>query len=180
MAEEKKKTTSKRKTTSKITLDKNELSEIITNALLEYDKTKEEQKEQEYYGDKTTQGVGFKMFWKMLWNPKKYVKTKDANTLIVKHIITTIYNVFEVILYFFSALFLVASMSWLLPSLNQKIPVWTYIVYGCAAIVSLLIARVVKIMSIDVERNKDNNFLISLLALIISLVSMIIAIIALK
>ena len=47
MAEEKKKTTRKRKTTSKITLDKNELSEIITNALLEYDKKKEEKKNAE-------------------------------------------------------------------------------------------------------------------------------------
>ena len=47
MTEEKtkKKTTSKKKDSDKITLSKNELSEVITNALLEYDKKKKEQKE---------------------------------------------------------------------------------------------------------------------------------------
>lgn len=181
MAEEKKKTTRKRKKTSKITLDKNELSEIITNAMLEYDKKKEEQKVQKYYdADNKKIGVDVWMFLKMLFFPKKYVNTQDANSRIVKSILSFIYLIFRLALYLTSAILLICSISWLIPSLNQGLPAGIYVVYLCGSIVSLLIARVIKVMSLDVKRNQDNNFLISLLALIISLVSMIIAIIALK
>ena len=86
MTEEKakKKTTSKKKDSDKITLSKNELSEVITNALLEYDKKKKEQEEQEYYAKKETEKLGFRKFMKLLFFPKKNLNTKDANVDIVR------------------------------------------------------------------------------------------------
>lgn len=178
MAEEKKNTTRKRKTTSKITLDKNELSEIITNALLEYDKKKEEQKVQEYYDDRKSQGIRFGMFWKMLWHPRKYVNTQDANTNIVKNILNTIYKIFEYLFLGSCVFFFAATIPWGL--FVDAFPIaqwWVHIICFCISLTSLLISRVIRIMALDVERSKDGNFLITLLSLIISMASMIIAIV---
>ena len=178
MAEEKKKTTREKKTTNKITLDKNELSEIITNALLEYDKKKEEQKVQEYYDDKKNI-VGLKMFWKMLWNPKKYVNTQDANTNIVKNILTTTYKVFEYLFLGACLFFFAATIPWgLFVNTFPRTQWWVHFICFCISLTSLLISRVIRIMALDVERSKDGNFLITLLSLIISMTSMIIAIVA--
>lgn len=180
MAEEKKKTTRKKGSSNKVTLDKNELSEIITNALLEYDEQKAQKEEQEYYSEPKKEKCQLGMFFKMMFNTKKYVATKNSNVLVIKELIAIVYNLLGVLLYLFSGLLMLCAFSWLIPRLNQSLPFWAYIIYFIASFITFLIAKVVKIMALDVKRSKDNNFIISLFALIISIVSMIISIVALR
>ena len=87
MAEEKKKTTRKRKTTNKVTLDKNELSEIITNALLEYDKKKEEKKNAEVKAQVQSNQVEKVSTFKAILNPKKYVNEEGSNVAVLRSLI---------------------------------------------------------------------------------------------
>ena len=178
MTEEKtkKKTTSKKKDTDKITLSKNELSEVITNALLEYDKKKKEREEQEYYAEKQKESIGFKGFMRMLFKPKTYLNTKDANVDIVRGFIKGVYKLFEGLLYFVSVVLTIVLVAQCFPQI-EKYQLWVNVLCGCGIFISFLIARVVRIMAIDVERNKDKNFLIALLAIIISIISIIVAVI---
>lgn len=178
MTEEKtkKKTTSKKKYSDKITLSKKELTEAITDALLEYDKKKKEQEVQEYYAKKETEKLGFRKFMKLLFFPKKNLNTKDANVDIVRGFIKGVYKLFEGLLYFVSVVLTIVLVAQCFPQI-EKCKWWVNILYGCGIFISFLIARVVRIMAIDVERNKDKNFLIALLAIIISIISVIVAVI---
>ncbi len=117
------------------------------------------------------------MFFKMLFCPKKYVNTKGVNTTVVKGFLKSIYKIFEYIFLISSILLLLyIPLQFAIESLII-VDWWIDILYGCSALIGLLISRVLRIMALDVERSKDKNFLISLLAVIIALISMVIAIV---
>ncbi|MBQ8451658.1 MAG: hypothetical protein IJ538_02655 [Clostridia bacterium] len=175
--EEKEKKKKSRKETKQI--DEKVLTKAIVNALEEYDDKKKEREEQEYYEEQNKNGIGFKMFFKMLCCPKKYVNTQGANETVVKGFLKFIYKIFEWI-FLIGSLFLLSCVP-LQFILNVPIvPWWCDVLYCCGAVICLLISRVLRIMALDVERSKDKNFLIALLAVIIALISMVIAIVTLR
>ena len=171
--EEKEKKKKSRKETKQI--DEKVLTKAIVTALEEYDTRKKESEKQEYYKEQYNNGVEFKMFFKMLFSPKKYVNTQGANATVVKGFLKCIYKIFEYIFLISSLLLLLyIPLQFVIESL-VIVDWWIDILYGCSALVGLLISRVLRIMALDVERSKDKNFLIALLAVIIALISMVIA-----
>ncbi len=173
--EEKEKKKKSRKETKQI--DEKVLTKAIVTALEEYDTRKKESEKQEYYEEQYKNGVGFKMFFKMLFSPKKYVNTQGANATVVKGFLKCIYKIFEYIFLISSILLLLyIPLQFVLESL-AIVDWWIDVLYGCSALVGILVSRVLRIMALDVERSKDKNFLIALLAVIIALISMVIAII---
>ena len=173
--EEKQKLQKSKKETKKI--DEKVLTKAIVNALEEYDSKKKEREKQEYYEEQYKNGVGFKMFIKMLFCPKKYVNTQGANATVVKGFLKCIYKIFEYIFLISSILLLLyIPLQFVIESLGI-VDWWIDVLYGCSAFVGILVSRVLRIMALDVERSKDKNFLIALLAVIIALISMVIAII---
>ena len=173
--EEKEKKKKSRKETKQI--DEKVLTKAIVTALEEYDTRKKESEKQEYYEEQHKNGIGFKMFIKMLCCPKKYVNTQGANTTVIKGFLKFIYKIFEYIFLISSLLLLLyIPLQFAIESL-VIVDWWIDVSYVCYALVGFLISRVLRIMALDVERSKDKNFLIALLAVIIALISMVIAIV---
>lgn len=156
--------------------DEKMLTNAIVNALQEYDNKKKEKETKEYYEEKQTKKVGFGMFFKMLFCPKKYLNTDGANEAVVKGFLKVIYKIFEYV-FLVGSIFLFACLPLQFVPGIPVVPWWCDVLYCCGAVICLLISRVLRIMALDVERSRDRNFLIALLAVIIALISMVIAII---
>lgn len=172
--EEKQKIQKPKKGTKKI--DEKVLTKAIVNALEEYDKKKKESEEKEYYNEQQNKGVGAKMFFKMLFCPKKHVNTQEANTTVVKGFLKVIYKIFEYV-FLVGSIFLLACLPLQFVPSIPVVPWCCDVLYACGACISFLISRVLRIMALDVERSKDKNFLIALLAVIIAMISIVIAIV---
>lgn len=177
MTEEKtkKKTTSKKKVSDKITLSKKELTEAITDALFEYDKKKKEQeenKEDVVVNQKLKRGEVVKA----IFNPKDYINEEGVNASVIRGLIKGAYTILQII-FVVAALFFAACIP-LQYFLDNVTPVEWYISVwmGVLAFMFFMISRVVAIMKLEIERTKDTNFLMTLFASIIAVVSMIIAI----
>lgn len=173
MEEKKNKQTSK---TQKQVIDEKVLTSSIVNALQEYDNKKKEKETKEYYEEKQIKKVGFGMFFKMLFCPKKYLNTDGVNEAVVKGFLKVIYKIFEYA-FLVGSIFLFACLPLQFVPSIPVVPWWCDVLYACGACILFLISQVLRIMALDVERSKDKNFLIALLAVIIALISMVIAII---
>lgn len=177
MAEEKKKTTRKKKTTDKITLDKNELSEIITNALLEYNKKKEERVKTENFEEVMTQKPSFWQTIKAIINPRKYCNEDGATIIAIKSAIKTFYQVMSwVLLAIFAYCIAIIPLQYFLPGITS-VKWYNNGWYILLAILSFLFSRVFVLLQMELEKMKDNNFLLGLFSSILAIVAIVVAII---
>ena len=190
----KKKKQSQKQNTAQKTDDifKNELSEValtrvITNALIEYDKQKEQEaqekikKEQEAFDKSLGIKAGRHKFvaaLKLLFRPKKYAKGVQANSELTKSVLKGFYKLIEWVLLLLS-IFLIACipLQFLIP--NVPIAAWYIdVLIAIWAIPIFLLSRIFRIASYEIERIKDYNYLFGLFATVTSIISVVIAIIA--
>ena len=177
MAEEKKKTTRRKKTTNRVTLDKNELSEIITNALLEYDKKKEEKKNAEVKAQVQSNQVEKVSTFKAILNPKKYVNEEGSNVAVLKSLIKGFYKILQWIFIAISVILIAyIPLQYIDPTLTPV--AWYFsVLYGFVAVLSFLISRVIIMMSLEIDRSKDTNMLLGIFSSIVAIISIVIAIV---
>jgi len=159
------------------------LTNAITNALIEYDKQKEqaikdkEKNEQEAF-EKRLGKNKFVAGLKLLFRPKKYAKNVQANLELTKTALKWFYKIIEWALFLLS-IFLIACvpLQFIIP--NVPIVEWYIdVLFVIWAIPIFLLSRIFRIASIEVERIKDYNYLFGLFATITSIVSVVIAVIA--
>ena len=177
MAEEKKKTTRKKKTTDKVTLDKNELSKIITNALLEYDKKKEERVKTENVEEVMTQKPSFWQTIKAIINPRKYCIEDGTTVMAIKGVIKTFYQILSWILLIISMLCLAIIPLQYFVSSVTPVKWYNNIWYVLISLLCFLFSRVFVLLQMELEKMKDNNFLLGLFSSILAIVAIVVAIV---
>lgn len=172
----KKKTTSKKKDSDKITLSKNELSEVITNALLEYDKKKKEQEENKEV-EKNKPKAGFWKTIKAIINPKKHVESEGSNIVVVKGLIKVFYQIIQFVLLIVAGCSLaIIPLQYCISSITPVI--WyNNIWYLLLSLLCFFYSRFFVILQMEIEKTKDHNLLFGLFSSIIAIVSIIIAIV---
>lgn len=160
-------------------IDDERITRIIVNALIEYDKKKQEDVKAEK--DKKPKGAkrNFKTILKILFRPKKYAKDMGAGTALVKIFLQALYKIVEWITLICAVLlFLIIPLQYIIQSIR---PVQWYIniFYGMAGLALLLFSRVFRIAAIEVDTIQDNNYLFGLFASVTSIISLVIALVAL-
>ncbi|MDE7265567.1 MAG: hypothetical protein K2N52_04765 [Clostridia bacterium] len=163
------------------------LTRVITNALIEYDKRKEQgkqekiKKEQEAFDKSLGIKAGKHKFFatlKLLFRPKKYAKGIQANSELTKSVLKGFYKLIEWTLLLLS-IFLIACipLQFIIP--NAPIADWYIdVIIAIWAIPIFLLSRIFRIASYEIERIKDYNYLFGLFATVTSIISVVIAIIA--
>ncbi len=171
----------------KTELSEEALARVITNALIEYDKRKEQEaqeklkKDQEVFDKSLGIKAGRHRFFatlKLLFRPKKYAKGIQANSELTKSVLKGFYKLIEWALLLLS-IFLIACipLQFIIP--NVPIADWYIdVIIAIWAIPIFLLSRIFRIASYEIERIKDYNYLFGLFATVTSIISVVIAIIA--
>lgn len=181
-------------------LSAEEMQQIITNALLAVEDTKEqratEKKEQErknfreamgYKDYSTEKGLKKsilvflnrnKMIFKLLFAPKRLIKGDDATFGLLKMTL----EIFFWLAKWATTLFAAIVIAYIpLQYIVEAIPVISIgqnVIFGIYAVVSFLLSRMFRMASIEVDKIEDRNYLFGLFASVASIVSIVIAIIA--
>jgi hypothetical protein len=177
----------KTESTSVNNVNEEMLSNAIIKALLEYDqrkereaqdKSKKEQAEiQKSLGIKEGKPKFFAAL-KLLFRPKKYAKSIQANTELTRLVLKLIYKVVEWVLLLLS-IFMIAAvpLQFIIPGapivawyIDVVIVVWAFPIF--------LLSRIFRMASYEIDRIKDYNYLFGLFATVTSIISIVIAIIA--
>lgn len=163
------------------------LSNAITKALLEYDQRKEQEAQDKATKDqseiKTSLGIkeGKPKFFaalKLLFRPKKYAKSIQANTELTRVILKLIYKFVEWVLLLLS-IFMIAAipLQFIIPDvpivawyIDVVIIIWAFPIF--------LLSRIFRMAGYEIDRIKDYNYLFGLFATVTSIISVVIAIIA--
>lgn len=163
-----------------LVVDENTLTKAITNGMLEYDKKKEEEKQDQEKIKKVRKLVkqlSFKETLKAMFFPKKYANEEGANVQAIRGVIKFIYTLIVWGLTAISVL-LIAYIPLQFCIGALKIVPWYYnIIYMVVSVLSFLISRVFAVMSVEIEKTKDNNLLLGLFASVIAIISLVIALI---
>ena len=160
-----------------------EMQQIITNALLAVEDAKEqkakEQKEQERKEWEETVGNNpIKRFFKILFLPKKYIKSDKTTFALLKVFVGMFFGLAKI----FTLLFSIAAIAYIpmqyaidaLPnmSIGQNIMLSLY------AVLSFLFSRMFRMASIEVDKIEDRSLLFGIFASVASIVSIVIAVVA--
>lgn len=163
------------------------LTRVITNALIEYDKQKEREaqenikKEQDAFDKSLGIKAGKHKFvatLKLLFRPKKYAKGIQSNSELTKSVLKGFYKLIEWTLLLLS-IFLIACipLQFIIP--NAPIAYWYIdVIIAFWAIPIFLLSRIFRIAGYEIEQIKDYNYLFGLFATVTSIISVVIAIIA--
>ena len=169
-------------------IDDERITKIIVNALAEYDRQKQKAAKEEAEKERKTAeaklGIKgnkgkFRAVLKILFRPKKYAKNMNAGVGLVRVALYTFYKLVELINLICAVLFLaVIPLQYCIPSV---VPMKWYlsVVSGVWGITLLLLSRMFRIATIEVDEVKDNNYLFGLFTAVTSIVSAIVSIIAL-
>lgn len=160
-----------------------ELQTIITNAMVEAEKEKQQkldkQQEQERSELQKVLGQkGFKRFWKILFLPKKYVKGDKATFALLKVLASSIFSLAKVLTLLFSLLAIIYIPLQFVLDFLPILPLESSITWGVLAVPLFLLSRIFRMAEIEVEKMEDRNMLFSIFASIISIISVIVAMIS--
>ena len=170
------------------TLDDERITKIITNALTEYDKQKQEaakvEKEKERETAEAKLGIKgnkgkFLAALKAAIYPKKYKENLTVNTVLLCVALKSLYKTIEIILYIIAAcLFLCLPLHNIIPQLTN-VDIGLSIGFFVFSFPILLLARIFKMAAIELEDITDSNYIFGLFAALTSIISIIVAIVAL-
>lgn len=160
-----------------------EMQQIITNALLAVEDTKEqkakEQKEQERKEWEETVGNNpIKRFFKILFLPKKYIKGDKTTFALLKVFVGMFFGLAKILTLLFS-IFAIAHIP--LQYVIAGIPnlsIGQNIILAVYAVLSFLFSRMFRMASIEVDKIEDRSLLFGIFASVASIVSVVIAVIA--
>lgn len=163
------------------------LTKVITNALIEYDKRKEQEMQEKVKKEcenfDNSSGIKadkhkFVTTLNLLFRPKKYAKGIKANSELTKSVLKGFYKLLEWTLLLLSILLIVyIPLQYIIP--NVPIADWYIdVIMAIFAIPIFLFSRIFRIASYEIERIKDDNYLFGLFATVTSIISVVIAIIA--
>lgn len=170
------------------TLDDERITKIIVNALIEYDKQKQEaakvEKEKERETAEAKLGIKgnkgkFLAALKILIHPKKYANDVNAGTELVKLALHFFYKSIEWIVATCAGLLLVTIPLQYVVSNITHLKWYINVICGVWGMALLLVSRVFRIAAIEVDEIRDNNYLFGLFAAMSSIISIIVAIVAL-
>ena len=177
-----------------------EMQQIITNALLAVEDTKEqkakEQKEQERKNFREAMGYKdyphekglkslflvfcnrVKMLFKLFLAPKHLIKGDDATFGLLKMSI----EIFFWVAKWAATLFTVFAIAYIpLQYIVEAIPVLSImsnVLLGCFAFSSFLLSRMFRMASIEVDKIEDRSLLFGIFASVASIISIVIAVVA--
>lgn len=160
-----------------------EMQQIITNALLAVEDTKEQkakkQKEQELKEWEETVGNNpIKRFFKILFLPKKYIKGDKTTFALLKVFVGMFFGLAKILTLLFS-IFAIAHIP--LQYVIAEIPnlsIGQNIILAVYAVLSFLFSRMFRMASIEVDKIEDRSLLFGIFASVASVVSIAIAIVA--
>ena len=160
-----------------------EMQQIITNALLAVEDTKEQkakkQKEQELKKWEETVGNNpIKRFFKILFLPKKYIKGDKTTFALLKVFVGMFFGLAKILTLLFS-IFAIAHIP--LQYVIAGIPnlsIGQNIILAVYAVLSFLVSRMFRMASIEVDKIEDRSLLFGIFASVASVVSIAIAIVA--
>lgn len=168
-------------------LDDERITRIIVNALIEYDKQKQleaqaEIDNEEIEHDKKLSGKeiaqDFMLGLKIIFRPKKHLKHTGAGAEFLKSILQIGYQVLEKIILFSSVfLFALIPMQYIITEMTP-LPWYMSVLCGFGGCMLFVLSRIFRILAIEVDEIKDNNYLFGLFAAMASIISIIVAIIA--
>lgn len=157
-----------------MSIDDERITKIITNALTEYDRQKQEAAKVEKEKEKDNSSV-----FQILFKPKKYAKGLLVNARMMQTALKVLYKIIELSLYVISAMmFFCVFLNRIIPNM-PSISIFIEIVFMILALPIFLIARIFRIAAIEVDEIRDNNYLFGLFAAMASIISIIVAIVAL-
>ena len=170
------------------TLDDERIAKIITNALTEYDKQKQEaakvEKEKERETAEAKLGIKgnkgkFTAALKVAISPKKYKENLTVNTVLLCFALKSLYKIVEIILYIIAAcLFLCLPLHNIIPQLTN-VDIGLSIGFFVFSFPILLLARIFKMAAMELDDITDSNYIFGLFAALTSIISIIVAIVAL-
>lgn len=170
------------------TLDDERITKIITNALTEYDKQKQEaakvEKEKERETAEAKLGIKgnkgkFTDALKAAIYPKKYKENLTVNVGLLQYALKLLYWIIEVGLYIIAAcLFLCLPLHNVISQLTN-VDIGLSIVFFVFSFPTFLLARIFRMAAIELDDITDSNYIFGLFAALTSMVSMVVAIIAL-
>lgn len=170
------------------TLDDERITKIITNALTEYDKQKQEaakvEKEKERETAEAKLGIKgnkgkFLAALKILIHPKKYKEMLTVNTVLLRVALKSLYKIVEIILYIIAAcLFLCLPLHNIIPQLTN-VDIGLSIGFFVFSFPILLLARIFKMAAMELDDITDSNYIFGLFSALTSIISIIVAIVAL-
>ena len=176
------------KTDTLMSIDDERITKIIVNALVEYDRQKQEaakvEKEKERKTAEAKLGIKgnkgkFLAALKILIHPKKHKEMLTVNVGLLQLALKLLYWIIEVGLYIIAAcLFLCLPLHNIIPQLTN-VDIGLSIVFFVFSFPTFLLARIFKMAAIEVNEIRDNNYLFGLFAAMASIISIIVAIIAL-
>ena len=160
-----------------------EMQQIITNALLAVEDTKEQkakkQKELELKEWEETVGNNpIKRFFKILFLPKKYIKGDKTTFALLKVFVGMFFGLAKILTLLFS-IFAIAHIP--LQYVIAEIPnlsIGQNIILAVYAVLSFLFSRMFRMASIEVDKIEDRSLLFGIFASVASVVSIAIAIVA--
>lgn len=170
------------------TLDDERITKIITNALTEYDKQKQEaakvEKEKERETAEAKLGIKgnkgkFLAALKAAIYPKKYKENLTVNVGLLQYALKLLYWIIEVGLYIIAAcLFLCLPLHNIIPQLTN-VDIGLSIGFFVFSFPILLLARIFKMAAMELEDITDSNYIFGLFSALTSIISIIVAIVAL-
>lgn len=184
---------------SKKDMSSDDLQETIVNSLLVYDQKKAEMAKQAEEDELQTrrEAIGYKdysnrklipriimiflnrlkVFIRVLFMPKEKIRGEYMTTSLMSTAVSSLFGLIKWMLWIIAAVLLLRyPLSFVVPSI-PTIKMSLYLVYIGISILAFVFAQVFRIVSIEMEKMQDRNYVVDIFAAVTAIVSIIISLV---
>lgn len=132
-------------------------------------------------GNPRSKKANAKFVWKFLWAKEKQLKDIHILSEMVNGIVAFVFGLIEWFLYILAASFMGQGIFAIVNCCRAETFNWAgvppIVDFACYGVISFLFARTfIRLMKIECKHNKDSNYMLNLLAVVIAIVALLVSI----